>query len=125
MFRLQPQQSLFARALRFCLLYGTLSLTCSWSRSRVIARLVNVTVDDAGADPFTNQQIVYHPDVWIQGSNCTGCWAKPNPPQTHNGTWHDATYDPISPNIIKQVPQTAFFNFTGTSRSWLMKTILS
>lgn len=79
----------------------------------VIARLVNVTVDDSGSDPFSGAKIVYAPDGhWSQGNTCAGCWAQPDSSQAYNKTWHDATYDFISPNR-SSVVQTATFPFTG------------
>ena len=57
------------------------------------ARKVNVTVDDAGFDPLTGNAFAYSPSPsWNLGSACEDCASKPDPVQTYNGTWHDATY---------------------------------
>ena len=78
--------------------------------SLATARLVNVTVDDAGADPLTGATFIYSPtDHWSQGNGCGPCQAKLDPSEVHGGTWHDTTYDALTPI------ETASFSFTGES----------
>ena len=70
--------------------------------------LVNVTVDDAGLDPLTGATFSYSPtDHWSQGNGCEQCQAQLDPSQVHGGTWHDTTYDALTPI------ETASFEFTG------------
>ena len=121
MLRLSTTLSLSFFAPCFLLLPLLLSLPSS-----VAARFVNVTVDDAAAGPLSGEQIAYLPDGhWSLGENCPGCWAQPDGSQIHNGTWHDTTYDPTSPNPGKQTPQTASFSFTGASHSGFVSIHLS
>ncbi|KIP01212.1 hypothetical protein PHLGIDRAFT_379487 [Phlebiopsis gigantea 11061_1 CR5-6] len=85
-----------------------LTLHCS----DVVARLVNVTVDDQ--DP----QLAYAPaeNHWLSfvDHDCQrGCSAKPDAAQAYNHSWHDATYDF---NVTSQnAPQTIAFQFTGSA----------
>ena len=76
-------------------------------------KLVNVTIDDAGADPLTGHSIQYVPsDRWNSARGaCSTCTAKPDPSKVYNATWHDATYNGTvgSQNNI----ETATFRFTG------------
>ena len=77
-------------------------------------RLVNITVDDAKADPLTGIEFVYFPpDHWAQGYGCETCFAHPDPTQVYDTTWHDATFDPTTANL--SVIQTAMFSFNGPS----------
>lgn len=58
------------------------------------AALVNVTVDDAQLDASGNTLIQYTPSGgWNIGNNCSACTARPNSPQTFDGTWHDSTHE--------------------------------
>ena len=78
------------------------------------AKLVNVTVDDAGEDPTTHASIQYigaSPGAWNDGSACDDCRAVLDSQKVYNGTWHDATYDHTKPDL--DVPQNATFSFTG------------
>ncbi|GJE89253.1 hypothetical protein PsYK624_053490 [Phanerochaete sordida] len=81
-------------------------------RNLAFAALVNVTVDDQGADPTSKYGFSFNPP-WIIGQNCPGCEAKPDPKQAHGGTWSDITYDPSSPT--RTIPQNATFDFTGSA----------
>lgn len=51
-------------------------------------------VDDFNGDEMTGAIPTYLPNnsFWIQGQLCTGCSAKPDASQTHDGTWHDTTH---------------------------------
>ncbi|GJE89300.1 hypothetical protein PsYK624_053970 [Phanerochaete sordida] len=80
------------------------------TRDRISAALVNVTVDDQGADPTSKFELSFNPP-WTLGQNCSGCEAQPDPKQVHGGTWSDITYDPSSPT--RTFPQNATFDFTG------------
>lgn len=74
-----------------------------------VANLVNVTVDDAGSDPYTGAQIVYEPaNTWSLGPTCEVCTAHPDPKGAFNGTWHDGFFDPGTGNVL-----TASFQFDG------------
>ncbi|KAK7694205.1 hypothetical protein QCA50_001385 [Cerrena zonata] len=76
-----------------------------------LANLVNVTVDDAGSDPYTGAQIVYSPsNAWSLGPACTVCTAHPDPKRAFNGTWHDGFFDPNTNNVL-----TASFQFDGSA----------
>ena len=58
----------------------------------VSAALVNTTVDDSQTSDGAFV-IQYTPaDLWNDGLNCSGCTAHPNPVDTWDGTWHDATH---------------------------------
>ena len=92
---------------------GTSFIALLLSSPLTAARLINVTVDDSGADSITGEKILYFPpDHWTTGDNCPGCVAQPDPSQTYAGTWHNATYD-NNGGGLKSVPQSARFNFTG------------
>ncbi|KAI0326753.1 hypothetical protein GY45DRAFT_1309882, partial [Cubamyces sp. BRFM 1775] len=80
----------------------------------VSAALVNHTIDDKYGDSTTGALPVYQPDDgWAQGDKCGGCNIKPSPAgsvdvsRVHNGTWHDSTYHPDSPE------RTINVTFTG------------
>ena len=87
---------------------------------RVVAKLVNRTIDDEGGDSVTGIVPTYTPnegDPWIQGNVCSFCDVGRNVidiNRTFNGTWHDATYksrrDPASSSGL-----VIAFNFTGTA----------
>lgn len=79
----------------------------------VSATLINVTVDDQGADSQTGLAISYTPasNSWNLGQTCHECSTQPDPAQAFDGTWHDATYNS---NVGGQTdPETATFEFTG------------
>ena len=77
-----------------------------------MAKLVNITVDDAGEDPTTHTSIQYTPaNAWNFGPSCGDCTAVLDPQQTSNQTWHDASFDPARANL--DTPQNATFSFTG------------
>ena len=107
---------MFLRGITFFARWMLLSpLPVAMFSPRVLARFVNVTVDDEWGDPLTGEQIAYN-NSWVQGTSCS-CWARPVASRTYNGTWHDGTYatwpgDPDSGKI-----QTATFNFTGACQT--------
>ena len=76
------------------------------------ANLINVTVDDLYPDPRTGRSIIFDNGNWNIGQYCPGCFAKPNPLQTYQCSWHDITFDPGRPNANSTA--TATFSFTGT-----------
>ena len=76
---------------------------------QVFAKLVNVTVDDAGVDSSTNGMISY--TGWNFGPECHPCLAHLDGNKVHNHTWHDTTYNPSVP--YESTPQNATFEFTG------------
>ena len=93
-------------------LFLSIAVLCS-SVLSVSAKLVNVTVDDAGVDPVTGLDIQFLPlDRWNEViGGCTSCSAKADPSQANNMTWHDTTYDPNS--TLENELQTATFRFNG------------
>ena len=77
-----------------------------------LAKLVNITVDDAGEDPTTHASIQYTTaNAWNFGPSCGDCAAVLDQRQTSNQTWHDASFDPKS--VTSNTPQNATFSFTG------------
>ena len=62
----------------------------------LVCGLVNVTVDDTGVDPLSGHSIEFLPSGYWNAAigGCPQCSSKPDPTQTHNLTWHDATYWP-------------------------------
>ncbi|KIP01101.1 hypothetical protein PHLGIDRAFT_395076 [Phlebiopsis gigantea 11061_1 CR5-6] len=79
-----------------------------------LAKLVNITIDDAGEDPSTHASIEYTPAIaWHYGPTCGVCEAVLNSQQTYNGTWHDVTYHPTK--ATSNLPQNATFSFTGSA----------
>ena len=96
-----------------CVPFTLFSIFWYSSFSPATAHLVNVTVDDDGADPLTGERITYFTNTWVQGAQCPLCWAQPNASQTYSGTWHDATYRPGATEANEVDTQTAQFNFTG------------
>ncbi|GJE89290.1 hypothetical protein PsYK624_053870 [Phanerochaete sordida] len=77
----------------------------------VFGRLINVTVDDQGADPTTGTVINYEA-MWAIGP-CSSCGAKPDANNALDGTWHDTTYNPDIP--AETLLRNATFNFTGSA----------
>ncbi|THH30166.1 hypothetical protein EUX98_g3998 [Antrodiella citrinella] len=72
---------------------SSLLLLCSYSL--VSATLVNITVDDSGADPSNGARIMYAPSsAWSFGQDCTACTARPDPEEAFMETWHDGTFNP-------------------------------
>jgi hypothetical protein len=43
----------------------------------------SVIVDDTDTSKIT------YTSGWLVGNTCTGCFAKPDPSQAFNGTWHE------------------------------------
>ena len=75
------------------------------------SRLVNVTVDDSGADPLTGATFAYAHN-WSQGGHCSQCSVKLDSSQVHSGTWHDATYN-WAQFGDESITQTASLSFNG------------
>ncbi|KAI8981344.1 hypothetical protein BD414DRAFT_376769, partial [Trametes punicea] len=48
-------------------------------------------------------------DQWSQGATCGACTVHPDPSLSHDGTWHDTTYNPQVSG-----PMSISFSFTGT-----------
>ncbi|KAH8086597.1 hypothetical protein BXZ70DRAFT_956127 [Cristinia sonorae] len=92
------------------LLVGIFTL-CVWLQTPpALAALVNVTVDDDGADAITQSRIVYTPpDIWNKGQDCQGCLAHPD--SSYLNTWHDGTFKPTTPNLLL----FASFQFEGSA----------
>lgn len=82
------------------------------------AALVNVTIDDTLGDLTTGINFTYNPpSAWAYGPTCTGCTAHPDPAQAFDGTWHDATYNPVSgSNDVPDQIIVASVDFNGQSR---------
>ncbi|KLO06176.1 hypothetical protein SCHPADRAFT_946301 [Schizopora paradoxa] len=80
--------------------------------------LTNVSIDDASPDPLTGARIMYGfvnqvtpaGAGWNVGQNCSTCLAQPDPSQTFDGTWHDASTEVVGDNI-----PFASVSFTGVA----------
>ncbi|GJE89335.1 hypothetical protein PsYK624_054340 [Phanerochaete sordida] len=89
-----------------------LSILVSLDRHTASGALVNVTVDDQGADSVTGKVIGYE-GLWKIQPGCVDCDAMPNPENAQQGTWHDAPFDVTEPPVL--VLSNATFSFTGTA----------
>ncbi|KLO06179.1 hypothetical protein SCHPADRAFT_697871 [Schizopora paradoxa] len=86
--------------------------TCSSSM------LMNVSIDDSSPDPLTGARITYGflnqvttaGTGWNVGQNCSTCLAQPDPSQTFDRTWHDASTQVVGDNI-----PFASVSFTGVA----------
>ncbi|EJD35727.1 hypothetical protein AURDEDRAFT_175177 [Auricularia subglabra TFB-10046 SS5] len=81
----------------------------------VVARVLNVTIDDTLGDARTSQKPRYEaaaPPDWrarsVGGSPCQICTAQPDGTRIYNGTWHDKT------TYIDE-PDTISIDFNGTA----------
>lgn len=89
-------------------LFTLFSLLCCTFLGLVAGRSANVTVDDSGVDPISNEALVYSPG-WHNGnkeSNCKHC-----PSSAYNETWHAV---PPGQNS-GQGSQTVSFKFNGSA----------
>lgn len=77
---------------------------------------MNISIDDLSSDPITGARITYgivnqtneNEAGWNIGQNCSDCLAQPDPSQTYNRTWHDASLGPSGTNNV-----FASVSFTG------------
>ncbi|EMD35151.1 hypothetical protein CERSUDRAFT_116624 [Gelatoporia subvermispora B] len=69
-----------------CALLATLYIPTAFSAPS------NITIDDLYGDPVTGAQFNYT-GSWNEGQQCGGCFARPDPGQMYEETWHDATRD--------------------------------
>jgi len=71
---------------------------------------VNATIDDQLGDSLSGALPAYVPqNVWTRGDTCTTCFAQPDYQYAFQHTWHDATWEPLQPEL------TATVSFTGTA----------
>lgn len=80
--------------------------------SLVLARLVNVTIDDTRGDERTGRMPEYtsvnHWNARNASTQCPTCGARPDGTQAFDQTWHDETTFP------GQIPSNVSFSFNGT-----------
>ncbi|KAH8118912.1 hypothetical protein DFH11DRAFT_407245 [Phellopilus nigrolimitatus] len=86
--------------------------------SPISCALVNVTIDDTNGDSITGTHITYNPfDAWQKGQDCTNCTALLNSDKLYDGTWHDASYNPVrgTSNSYPGTIISASVSFTGSA----------
>jgi hypothetical protein len=72
----------------------------------------NITIDDENGDEVTGVLPVYQPSTaWSPGTACPTCWAKPDPANATDGTWHDTS-------AYNNTPSTVTLQFTGRIHIW-------
>ncbi|OCH84425.1 hypothetical protein OBBRIDRAFT_741653 [Obba rivulosa] len=79
-------------------------------------KLVNITIDDTNGDPTTGEHFTYLGSAWNVGQNCTGCADRPDPLLVLDGTWHDATFNVQSTEMLEpNIPLNASVAFNGAT----------